>query len=125
MIGWHAPLILVCAMVSVLTIATAAFRFLPFTFEIGSSARQPATVNVDARTLAMWNEFLPVVRDHSAPTSSLSIAAAHREMQLHAECRVQYCARKAAAFRVLVRAGRIKPDSNRTPRPRHDGSQSR
>lgn len=48
---------------------------------------------------------------HSAPIGPLTPHHAHAIMQMHLECRVEDCARKSAAFRALVEAGRIKPDS--------------
>lgn len=51
---------------------------------------------------------------HDAPVMSLSVDRAHTIMQHHRECRVEDCPRKRAAFRVLIEAGRVKPDSGRT-----------
>lgn len=48
----------------------------------------------------------------TAPARPLSIAEAHREMQLHRECR---CVRQRFALQTLIEAGRIKPDSHREP----------
>ncbi|WP_169810970.1 hypothetical protein [Nocardia amamiensis] len=47
------------------------------------------------------------------PEQPLTIVDAHRAMQLHRE---HDCARKRAAFEVLVAAGRITPDSARQHR---------
>jgi hypothetical protein len=44
------------------------------------------------------------------PTRPLTLADAHRALQLHRE---HDCARKRAAFATLVAAGRITPDSSR------------
>jgi hypothetical protein len=46
----------------------------------------------------------------STPEQPLTIAEAHRTMQMHRE---HYCARKRAAFATLIAAGHIKPDSSR------------
>ncbi|MTE12372.1 hypothetical protein [Nocardia aurantiaca] len=46
---------------------------------------------------------------HLAPDHPLGVQEAHRTMQQHRRCPVAECARKAAAFRALVDAGRIKP----------------
>ncbi|MBF4995948.1 hypothetical protein IRT45_02130 [Nocardia sp. BSTN01] len=46
---------------------------------------------------------------HHAPLMLFTEAQAHREMQLHRECRRGDCARKDAAWMVLVDAGRIHP----------------
>lgn len=46
---------------------------------------------------------------HGAPEQAPDVSAAHRIMQEHLDCTVADCPRKAAAHRVLVAAGRIKP----------------
>ncbi|MFE3795107.1 hypothetical protein KHQ06_08650 [Nocardia tengchongensis] len=46
---------------------------------------------------------------HLAPDHPLGVQEAHRTMQQHRRCPVAECARKAAAFRALIDAGRIKP----------------
>ncbi|MEC3913698.1 hypothetical protein [Nocardia sp. CDC160] len=46
---------------------------------------------------------------HLAPDHPLGLQEAHRTMQQHRRCPVAECARKAAAFRALIDAGRIKP----------------
>ncbi|MFI5779461.1 hypothetical protein [Nocardia sp. NPDC051570] len=46
---------------------------------------------------------------HSAPDHPLAVPEAHRAMQQHLDCTVTDCAHKAAAYRVLVAAGRLKP----------------
>ncbi|MCM6776429.1 hypothetical protein NDR87_21015 [Nocardia sp. CDC159] len=51
----------------------------------------------------------PAAEPHSAPDHPLAIPEAHRTMQQHLDCTVTDCERKAAAFRVLVAAGRLKP----------------
>jgi len=57
----------------------------------------------------------PVVAwTHEAPDHPLTVAGAHRIMQQHRACDRDDCPRKAAAYRVLVEAGHIKPDSGRT-----------
>ncbi len=43
----------------------------------------------------------------------LSAAEAHRLMRLHLRCSVIDCDRKAAAWRTLVEAGKIRPDAGR------------
>lgn len=48
---------------------------------------------------------------HRAPTAPFTVPEAHRAMQLHRGCRADACARKGAAFRTLVAAGRIVPDT--------------
>ncbi|MET9488271.1 hypothetical protein [Nocardia sp. NPDC006630] len=46
---------------------------------------------------------------HGVPDHQLDVQEAHRAMQQHRRCPVTECARKAAAFRALIDAGRIKP----------------
>jgi hypothetical protein len=55
----------------------------------------------------------PIPDPHSAPTWSLTVDQAHYYMQTHRTCHAKDCDRKAAAWRVLVEAGRIKPDTGR------------
>ncbi|WP_157978810.1 hypothetical protein [Nocardia aurea] len=50
---------------------------------------------------------------HEAPDSPPDVDEAHREMQVHRNCRLDGCARKAAAFQTLIEAGRVVPDSSR------------
>lgn len=50
---------------------------------------------------------------HRAPAVPFTVAEAHAIMQIHLECQAFECARKAAAFQVLVEAGRLKPDAGR------------
>ncbi|WP_040781907.1 hypothetical protein [Nocardia pneumoniae] len=53
---------------------------------------------------------LPHGWPHEAPDRPLSIEGAHQAMQRHASCPLDTCARKRAAHKVLVEAGRIVPD---------------
>jgi|GEM_PF-2654574 len=46
---------------------------------------------------------------HCAPERAPEVPDAHRIMQEHLDCAVDDCPRKAAAYRVLVAAGRIAP----------------
>ena len=46
---------------------------------------------------------------HHAPERRLAVEQAHRTMQQHLDCTVADCPRKAAAYAVLVDAGRITP----------------
>lgn len=54
---------------------------------------------------------------HAHPEQSLTVESAHRIMQQHLGCRSFGCQRKAAAYRFLVRAGKIVPPVN-SPRER-------
>ncbi|MEV4155869.1 hypothetical protein AB0J48_22855 [Nocardia salmonicida] len=49
------------------------------------------------------------VLDHSAPRELLTDEQAHAVMQTHRACERWLCPRKAAAWNVLVTAGRIVP----------------
>lgn len=55
-----------------------------------------------------------VVWSHDAPDFPVTVAGAHRIMQQHRACDRQDCRRKAVAYRVLVEARHIKPDTGRT-----------
>lgn len=60
-------------------------------------------------TAALWPRNWP----HEMPEKALSIIEAHQAMQLHRNCRKEECARKRAAWDVLVESRRIVPDSGR------------
>ncbi|MFI6571506.1 hypothetical protein [Nocardia fluminea] len=51
---------------------------------------------------------------HRAPDYPLSVAEAHRAMQVHRTCSAVDCPRKQAARAVLVGAGRMVPDPRRS-----------
>jgi hypothetical protein len=53
------------------------------------------------------------IADHHAPQGPISVQEAHRYLQQHRECQIDECDRKAAAWRVLVEEGKIRPDSSR------------
>ncbi|WP_306363364.1 hypothetical protein [Nocardia sp. CC227C] len=59
---------------------------------------------------AVW----PVGYPHDAPDRPMGELEAQRTMQRHRSCRVGECPRKTVAWRTLVAAGRITPDSGRT-----------
>lgn len=50
---------------------------------------------------------------HTTPTTPLSTDKAHEVMRLHRECPARECPRKAEAFRTLIDAGCLIPDSGR------------
>ncbi len=50
---------------------------------------------------------------HEAPNQPPSVSEAHAIMQQHRGCRAQDCRRKSAARRVLIDAGRMRPDTSR------------
>ncbi|GAB2718366.1 hypothetical protein [Nocardia thraciensis] len=47
---------------------------------------------------------------HEAPDAPLSVEHAHKITQQHRDCTVEGCARKRAAWRALIEAGRATPD---------------
>ncbi len=51
---------------------------------------------------------------HGVPTWALSLQEAHRHLQQHRECQIDECPRKAYAWRLLIEAGKVRPDSTRT-----------
>lgn len=50
---------------------------------------------------------------HTAPSRQYSVAEAHRVMREHRGCLREDCARKRAAWQVLVEERRIVPDAGR------------
>ncbi|WP_067698641.1 hypothetical protein [Nocardia jejuensis] len=79
--------------------------------------RDPDRLSVDRIRERISNEhtastvlsLAPSAWSHVAPDEPLGVQEAHRTMQQHRRCVVAECGRKAAAFRVLIDAGRIKP----------------
>ncbi|KZM68410.1 hypothetical protein AWN90_11045 [Nocardia terpenica] len=65
----------------------------------------------DARAAdaGLWPNGWP----HEAPDHPLSVTEAHKTMQRHRGCRADGCPRKAAAWRTLIAAKKVKPDSSR------------
>ncbi|WP_040865725.1 hypothetical protein [Nocardia exalbida] len=55
----------------------------------------------------------PMGFPHDAPDHAMGVGEAQMTMQRHRTCRVGECPRKTAAWRVLVEAGRIRPDAGR------------
>ncbi len=55
-------------------------------------------------------DVLPLAWPHEAPDRAFTPEAAHYAMQRHAGCPIDTCARKRAAHRTLVEAGRVVPD---------------
>ncbi|GAB2728766.1 hypothetical protein [Nocardia thraciensis] len=55
-----------------------------------------------------------VAYTHTAPGRPFTVPQAHAAMQQHRACRQEDCPRKRAAYRTLVEARHIKPDSGRT-----------
>ncbi|MBF6333460.1 hypothetical protein [Nocardia transvalensis] len=50
---------------------------------------------------------------HEAPDRPLSVPEAQKTMQRHRDCLKENCPRKKSAWRTLVEAGKIKPDTGR------------
>lgn len=76
----------------------------------GSSSAQTAGPSRQAAE-HIW----PSTWTHDAPEQPLTADEAHHEMQVHRTCRLDGCARKAAAFQTLIEAGRVTPDTSRQP----------
>ncbi|WP_067647016.1 hypothetical protein [Nocardia harenae] len=74
----------------------------------GDAASIPPTVEAAS-------DIWPHSWTHEGPDTPLTADEAHREMQIHRGCRLDECARKASAFRTLIKAGRVTPDSGRMP----------
>ena len=119
MIDWHTSAILVGIMVSatITTIAALHLRIARNPVRIRSThGRQSAGKTRTRKKKAMRQVDWPAAWSHEAPARPLTIAEAHDEMQWHRLCRIEDCARKAAAFAALVEGGRVKPDSTRQRR---------
>lgn len=63
-----------------------------------------------ARSSSIWDRCF----HHTAPEEPFDIFEAHRAMREHKGCLREECARKQAAWDVLVAAHRIVPDTGRT-----------
>lgn len=63
----------------------------------------------EAPTQILWTAWWT----HEAPDHALNVVGAHRIMQQHRNCDRESCPRKAVAYRVLVEARHIRPDSGR------------
>ena len=55
-------------------------------------------------------EMWPLGWPHEAPDEPFTVDRAHTVMQQHRRCGLDGCARKRAAFRVLIEAGHAVPD---------------
>ncbi len=72
---------------------------------------QPSVWDIIARLAAEAEQQggpSPVL-DHSAPRALPALEEAHTVLQTHRSCERWQCPRKAAAWNVLVEAGRIVP----------------
>lgn len=56
---------------------------------------------------------IPVLISHAPPEHEYTIGEAHMQTQLHRECSVRECPRKAAAFDLLVATGHVTPAKHR------------
>ncbi|MBO0878978.1 MAG: hypothetical protein J2P17_01050 [Mycobacterium sp.] len=48
---------------------------------------------------------------HDTPTTPPTTERAHRDMQLHVDCLIDECPRKRAAYKALVAAGHLTPET--------------
>jgi hypothetical protein len=81
-----------------------------------SESRLPAIESMAASAISdsgAASSIWPNPWTHDTPGRLLTVDEAHREMQVHRNCRLDGCVRKAAAFSVLIEAGRVKPDTSR------------
>jgi hypothetical protein len=62
---------------------------------------------------AVWMGFRQRADPHAAPRRQMTVAEAHLIMQRHRGCSRDDCTGKQAAYRILVEAGRLQPDSGR------------
>jgi hypothetical protein len=58
--------------------------------------------------------YRPDERHHEAPEHLPGVDEAHRIMQEHRGCRADECRHKYSAWRVLIEAGHVKPDTSRS-----------
>ncbi|MBF6174024.1 hypothetical protein [Nocardia blacklockiae] len=72
-------------------------------------ARPAPVPGGDTMDVSVW----PIGWPHEAPEEPMSVSDAHLAMQRHRSCHREECPRKRAAYRTLVAAGRLKPDSGR------------
>jgi hypothetical protein len=79
---------------------------------VEAERRRERIMAEDARRAddGMWLNGWP----HEAPARPLSVHEAHLTTQRHRECPMDRCPRKRAAWRTLIEAGRVTPDSSRT-----------
>ncbi|MCP2319597.1 hypothetical protein APR12_004966 [Nocardia amikacinitolerans] len=77
--------------------------------------RSDRRVQIEQENALMDTDVWPVGFPHDAPDHRMSQLEAQMTMQRHRTCLVNECPRKTAAWRVLVDAGRITPDSGRRP----------
>lgn len=77
----------------------------------GSRSEQPTVWDIMARLAqeAEQDGQPSPVLDHSAPSEPLTREMAHRVLQLHRSCDRMRCARKAAAWGLLVELGDVVP----------------
>ncbi|QIS23696.1 hypothetical protein [Nocardia terpenica] len=99
----------IISLIAALTAVAAAAVLLPP--RQPRHAPSPALIHPaeDDMDTTMWPTGWP----HEAPDHSLSTIEAHLTMQRHKRCRLDTCARKRAAWTVLVAAGHIDPAHTR------------
>ncbi|MBF6175967.1 hypothetical protein [Nocardia blacklockiae] len=76
----------------------------------GDDQAGPSVQEIRAR---LGRERSAIGWTHDAPYSPLTVRHAQTIMQQHRACSVEDCPRKRAAWRTLIEAEKIKPDSSR------------
>ncbi|MGW4327363.1 hypothetical protein ACWEKR_15875 [Nocardia sp. NPDC004573] len=109
MTGWQWLVVAVGAVVlgSLIGVVSRPVR-LPEGRSVDEITRRVEQERGDMDT-ALW----PLGFPHDPPDYAMGVGEAQLTMQRHRACRVGECPRKTAAWRVLVEAGRIKPDGGR------------
>jgi hypothetical protein len=108
MAGWQIAIVIAVAGVLACA-AVAGVSYLRPARPAGPSVAD-IKQRVDAENRGLRPEMWPVGWPHEAPEAPFTVAGAHAVMQQHRRCGLDRCARKRAALRVLVQAGRVVPD---------------
>ncbi|MFD0361904.1 hypothetical protein ACFQZZ_10665 [Nocardia sp. GCM10030253] len=66
-----------------------------------------------AERARLIGEVWPAGWPHEAPELPFTVAEAGRVLQRHRQCHIDRCARKSAAFRILLAAGYLEADAFR------------
>ncbi|MGW4715592.1 hypothetical protein [Nocardia sp. NPDC004260] len=111
MTGWYLPAVAVGAVVLAASIGVALW-LRPVRLPEGRSVEE-ITRRVQRERTDMDATLWPMGFPHDAPDHALGVEEAQMTMLRHRACRVGECPRKTAAWRVLVEAGRIRPDAGR------------
>ncbi|WP_146097550.1 hypothetical protein [Nocardia nova] len=102
MSGWQ----VVSVVAAILATISPVFLGLAWssTTEIETSYRAPIKPKATA-----YHSVLPHILSHAAPKHRLTTAQARSAFRLHRSCSCDDCFCKAAAYQVLVAAGKVRP----------------